>query len=243
LVEADGSINYDKVQSFSTSELAALFSYAWQPGGIKGLSLGTNLKLIYRGVGRFANAWGFGLDVAARYEIKALSLGLVVTDVTNTFNAWTFNTETFEDDFINTGNEVPQNSIEITRPSIRFGMAYDLKLGRRINLLMAVDNDVYFDGARVGSLIKGGSISMDPRAGLELSYLNSQYKRVAFLRGGLYNFQNIKTETGQEQLGMFPTAGVGFVVKNFTIDYALANIGNLAENLHTHIVSVRFFIQ
>ncbi|MDX2249938.1 MAG: PorV/PorQ family protein [Bacteroidia bacterium] len=243
LIEPDGSINYDKVQSFSNTDFAALFSYAWSPSSIKGLSLGTNVKIIYRGVGRFANAWGFGLDVAARYQIKNFRAGLMVTDVTNTFNAWTFNTETFEDDFIKTGNVVPLNSVELTRPSVRLGLGYDLKLARRLSLLLAVDNDVYFDGNRSGSLLSGGGVSIDPRAGLEFAYLNSQYRKVAFLRGGFYNLQNIKDQNGEDAVGLFPTAGVGIVLKNFQIDYALANIGNLSENLHTHIVSLKFHIQ
>ncbi|MEZ4772043.1 MAG: PorV/PorQ family protein [Bacteroidia bacterium] len=243
LVEPDGSINYDKVQSFSNTDFAALFSYAWSIPGIKGLSLGTNVKIIYRSVGRFANAWGFGLDVAARYQVKNFSAGLMVTDITNTFNAWTFNTETFEDDFIKTGNVVPLNSIELTRPSVRLGLAYDLKLARKLSMLVAVDNDVYFDGNRSSSLLSGSGISIDPRAGIELAYLNSQYRKVAFLRGGFYNLQNIKDQNGENAVGLFPTAGIGVVLKNFQIDYALANIGNLSENLHTHIVSLKFHIQ
>ncbi|MEO0468340.1 MAG: hypothetical protein AAF206_01870 [Bacteroidota bacterium] len=243
LVEADGTINYDKVQAFSASDFAAIFSYAWSPTGIKGLSLGTNVKVIYRGVGRFANAWGFGLDLAANYRSGNFSAGLVVTDATNTFNAWTFNTETFEDDFIRTGNLVPQNSIELTRPSVRLGLAYDLRFGKRASLLLSADNDVYFDGDRSGSLLSGSGISVDPRAGAELAWRNRQYRKVAFLRGGFYNLQNIKDTEGNDTVGLFPTAGIGFVVKNFQIDYALANIGNLSENLHTHIISIKFHVQ
>ncbi|MEZ4826018.1 MAG: PorV/PorQ family protein [Bacteroidia bacterium] len=243
LIEPDGSINYDKVQSFSNTDFAALFSYAWSPSGIKGLSLGTNVKIIYRGVGRFANAWGFGLDLAARYQKGNFRAGLMITDVTNTFNAWTFNTETFEDDFIKTGNVVPLNSLELTRPSVRLGLGYDLKLARKLSLLVAVDNDVYFDGNRSSAIFSTNGISIDPRAGLEFAYLNSQYRKVAFLRGGFYNLQNIKDQNGEEATGLFPTAGIGVVLKNFQIDYALANIGNLSENLHTHIVSLKFHIQ
>ena len=177
LIEPDGSINYDRIESFSNTDFAALFSYAWAPKGVKGLSLGTNLKIIYRGIGRFANAWGFGLDLAAKYQTKGLSVGLVVTDATNTFNAWTFNTETFEEDFIRTGNAVVQNSIELTRPSIRLGLGYDFKLSRRLNLLVAVDNDLYLDGNRSSAILSGNGVSFEPRAGMEFAYSNSQYRK------------------------------------------------------------------
>ena len=243
LVQPDGSIDYSKVTSFSVTNLAGLFSYAWNPRSIEGLSLGANVKLIYRGVGRFGNAWGFGLDLAARYEIGGLALGLVVTDASNTYNAWTYNTETFEQDFINTGNTVYQNSIEITRPSVRFGLGYTLKLGRRLNMLAAIDNDFYFDGKRVGALAATETVSWEPRGGIEIAYLNDQYRKVAFLRAGAYNVQRIQDIDGNDNTQLFPTAGVGIVIKNFTIDYALANIGNLSENLHSHIVSLKFHIQ
>ena len=201
------------------------------------------MKIVYRGVGRFGNAWGFGLDVAAQYQRNNFRAGLVITDATQTYNAWTYNTETFEEDFRRTGNVVYQNSIEITRPAARMGIGYDFKLAQKLRLLMALDNVMYFDGNRVGSLWSGGGVSIDPRAGMEFAYLNNQYRKVAFLRGGLYNIQNIIDDNGEEVLSLFPTAGVGFVVKNFTIDYALANIGNLSENLHSHIISLKFHIQ
>lgn len=243
LREADGSFNYSKVSSFSETQLAALISYAWQPAIVEGLNLGFNAKIIYRGVGRFANAWGFGVDLGARYQRGPLALAAVLTDATHTYNAWTFNTETFAEEFASTGNVIPTSSIELTRPALRLGLAYDFKVARRAKVLVAIDNDVYFDGKRPGSLAFIGNASLDPRVGLELALLNLQYRKVAFLRGGVYNIQNIIDAEGNPVTGLFPTIGAGVVLRNFTLDYALANIGNLSENLHTHIVSLKFHIQ
>jgi hypothetical protein len=243
LVEPDGQINYDRIQSFSVADLAVILSYAWRPQQVKGLHLGVNMKIIYRGIGRFANAWGFGLDVGAHYQRERFRAGLVLMDVTNTINAWTFNTETFAQAFIATGNEIPENSLELTRPTIRLGLAYDFRLGRRMSLLASLDNDLFTDGNRPFALISGGGVTLDPRAGLELAYLNAQYRKVAFLRAGAYNLQNVVNNDAEEALGLFPTAGVGIVIRNFQLDYALANIGNFSENLHSHVVSLRFHIQ
>ncbi len=243
LVEPDGTINYDRIQSFSVTDLAVILSYAWRPKQVQGLLLGVNMKIIYRGVGRFANAWGFGLDLGAHYEREHFRAGLVLMDATNTINAWTFNTETFGQAFINTGNELPENSLELTRPTIRLGVAYDFQLGRRFALLASLDNDIFTDGNRPFALISGGGLSLDPRAGLELAYKNSQYRKVAFLRAGAYNLQNVVNNDAEEVIGLFPTAGVGIVIRNFQLDYALANIGNFSENLHSHVVSLRFYIQ
>jgi hypothetical protein len=243
LIEEDGSINYDRVQSFSVTDFATLLSYAWRSQFIQGLSLGVNMKIIYRGFGNFGNGWGFGVDAAAHYQRDNFRAGLVLLDATNTFNAFTYNSETFGEAFVNTGNAVYESSIELTRPTVRFGAGYDLPLGRKLRLLTSVDLDIFTDGARPYALIKGGPFSLDPRLGLELAYLNQQYRKVAFLRLGAYNIQNIVDLDAQQRIGVFPTAGAGVVLRNFQIDYALANIGNLAQNLHSHVVSLKFHIQ
>lgn len=243
LIDPDGTINYDKVESFSATDLAALFSYAWQLKKIKGLSLGTNIKIVYHAFGRFANSWGLGLDLGLRYERGGFAAGLAFTDATNTINAWTFNTATFRDAFILTGNTIVENKIEYTRPSLRLGLAYELDLGDKLSALISVDNNLFFDGARFDAIAGAGDISLDPRAGLELAYKNELGRKVAFLRGGVYNIQNSFDTDGNEVTSLFPTAGVGLVIKNFTLDYALANIGNLSENLHSHVVSLKFHIQ
>ena len=241
LIRSDGSFNYDAIESFSATDLATMLSYAWRPGDK--LSIGASVKVIYRGAGRFANAWGFGLDVGLMYKLGRLSLGLVLTDATNTFNAWTFNTSTFEQAFVNTGNDVPQNRVEITPPTARLGIGYDLRLGSNLSFLLAVDNDFYFDGPRSASVVQLGNISLDPRVGAEIAYVNDEDRKVAALRGGFYNLQNIKDLEGEDATGLFPTIGAGIGVGNFQIDYALANIGNLSENLHSHVISLKLQLQ
>ena len=63
------------------------------------------------------------------------------------------------------------------------------------------------------------------------------------MRGGFYNLQNVIDENGDEVSGVFPTAGIGIVLKNFQLDYALANIGNFSQNLHSHVISLKFHVQ
>lgn len=243
LIREDGSFDYNSVSSFSASDFATLLSYAWTPEFLAGLSFGANLKIIYRGAGRFGNAWGFGLDLGAKYKRKGLQVGLSLRDATNTFNAWSFNTETFEDAFLNTGNEIPENSVLRIPMSLRFGVGYQFNIAHRLRLLASADGHVFFDGERESSLIRNASFSMDPHLGMELAYLNSQKEPIAFLRGGVYNLQNEKNTEGEDELGLFPTAGVGVIVKRIQLDYALANIGDLSQNLHSHVVSLKIILQ
>ena len=92
LFDADGNPNYDRIKSFSVADYAFLFSYA-KASKRKGLTYGANVKVIYRKVGEFATAWGFGLDIGTQYKMGKWRFGAMGRDITSTFNAWSFNTE------------------------------------------------------------------------------------------------------------------------------------------------------
>lgn len=243
LVEPDGSFNYNKLSSFSAADLAFLVSYAWQLRKAPRWSLGTNIKVIYRHAGNFANAWGFGIDLAAHYSHPTWKAGLVLRDATQTFNAWSFNTSTFEEAFLNTGNILPENSVEITRPSLRLALAHQLRINGRMHLWLAADTDVYTDGKRSSAVAQVGDFSFDPHLGIEWNYLNDRLQRLVSLRAGMYNLQNVKDLNGEDAFSLFPTVGLGLVIRQVEIDYALANLGNFSENLHSHIVSLNIHFQ
>src|SRR5438105_4971582 len=68
LVEADGSINYNNITSFSAADYAFLLSLAQSvklKDDNKKLSFGGNVKIIHRKAGDFATGWGFGIDLGA----------------------------------------------------------------------------------------------------------------------------------------------------------------------------------
>jgi len=79
LVEPDGSLNYNNIQSFSSADYAFLFSYAKQLKKVKYLDVifVANTKIIYRKVGTFASAWGFGLDAAVAFSCQRWMFGAV----------------------------------------------------------------------------------------------------------------------------------------------------------------------
>lgn len=233
LIDVNGSINYDNIQFFSSSDYGFLLSYARNLPILGGLKVGGNLKVIYRTVGDFSNAWGFGLDFGARKEINQWKLGLVVRDVFGTFNAWSHNTDQVEDIYALTGNDVPINSIEITLPRLVLGISRDFKLAEKFGLMAATDVDLTFDGKR-NTLVRSDFASLDPKAGLEFDY-----KKIAFLRFGVNQFQQIKDFDGSTSWTFQPNLGVGVKISELTIDYALTDIGDLAPGLFSHVFSIK----
>ena len=231
LYESDGTINYDNIVPFSAADYAFILSYA-QPLGDKGLTIGANAKVIRRVIGPFANSWGFGLDAGIQYKIgENLLLGAVVKDFTSTFNAWRFNFTDAEKDVLGiTGNEIPINSLELTRPSIVLGAAYNADIGD-FGLLAEANFNVFTDGQR-NVLVSANPLSIDPIVGLEFDY-----KDFVYLRGGVNKIQQELDLTGSEFWSVSPNLGVGLKVRKLHIDYAFTNVGATSDNTYSHVIS------
>ena len=86
LIGPDGTVNYDRIETFSASDYAVMFSYARNMNAKGNFSVGGNLKVINRTIGSFATAWGFGADIGAQWRGDLVSFGLSIRDVTTTFN-------------------------------------------------------------------------------------------------------------------------------------------------------------
>jgi len=240
LVEPDGTINYNNIRSFSSADYAMLVSYAqvlFEKEQRK-LSLGVNAKVIHRSVGSFAKAWGIGTDASLQYNSKSLKLGLVIRDITTTFNAWKFNfTEREKEVLYLTKNEIPIKSTEITAPRLILGAAYTKQLSEKINVQTEVNLDLTFDGKR-NVLISTMLLNVDPRVGMELGY-----RDLIFGRLGIYNFQKGLKDgdsTNTKYVWIYqPSAGIGFKIKNIKVDYAFTNLANQSNPLYSHIFSLK----
>jgi len=243
LVEPDGSINYNNIQTFSSADYAFLFSFAQnlKQTEKKNISFGINAKVIYRKVGKFASAWGFGLDAGIQMHGEKWHLGVVARDITTTFNAWSFHfTEQEKEVLYLTKNDIPVKSTEITAPRVILGGGYDLRLGKSVTLMAEANVDVTFDGQR-NTIVNGNTLSFDPHLGLE-----ANIKDVFFVRGGVTNFQKALKDgdtTNQTKVWIYqPSVGAGFKIKNVMIDYAFTNLANQSNPLYTHIFSIRLNI-
>lgn len=233
LIDADGNIRYDRITSFSVADYAFLLTYS-RKLPINGLSIGGNVKIIRRGAGDFAHAWGFGLDAALHYNFKHWFFGAAFRDVTGTFNAWKFNQDALHDAFVATGNEIPQNGVEITLPRIMLATGYLFRIGKKFTIYPEVDLVVTTDGKR-NVPIKSKIFSIDPAAGLEVGYNN-----IVFLRCGFCNFQQLTDFDQSKYVSWQPNIGVGINFYGFRLDYAFTDIGDQSIALYSHVFSLSF---
>jgi hypothetical protein len=241
LVEPDGSINYGNITSFSSADYAFLFSFAQKIKDVDDIktSFGVNAKVIYRKVGHFATAWGFGIDAGFKMQKDRWSLGIVAKDLTTTFNAWSFHfTDKEKEVLYLTKNDIPVKSTELTAPRLTVGTSYNFRLGSSVNLVAEADFDLTFDGRR-NTIISNNTMNVDPHAGVEASI-----KNVFFVRAGITNFQEALADgdtTNQKRVWIYqPSLGAGFKINNVSIDYAFTNLANQSNPLYTHIFSLKF---
>ena len=243
LYDANGNIDFDRIELFSVADYAMFFSYG-KKSKINGLRYGANAKIIYRNEGKFANAYGFGLDVGLQYDLKKWHFGVMAKDITTTFNAWFFNvSDEMRDVFFETGNEIPENSLEITMPSLNTGVGRSFKLGDKFGLDTELDLNFTFDGKR-NALISFNPISIYPRFGLDFNY-----RKIVFLRAGVNNFQTFpdfrrkqmeNNYLRENSFNFVPSIGLGIELFNFSIDYALTDVGNQSIALYSNIFSLRY---
>jgi len=238
LIDADGNINYDRVKKFSAADYAFIFSYARKKGknsigNEDGLSYGANVKIIHRLVGEYGKSWGFGLDAGVQYKKGKWIFAAVGKDITSTFNSWSYNADKLSTVYATTGNDIPKSSTETTNPRVVLGAAYATPLSEKFNIMAETNVNLTTDGRR-NVLVSADPISADPTIGLSVDF-----KKTIFLRGGLGNIQKSTDFTGKQIYTYQPNMGVGIKIKNFSLDYALTNVGNSSDALYSNVFSIR----
>ena len=247
LIDAQGNLDYDRVTTFSAADYGFIFSYARRLKKT-GVSFGTNAKIIYRRIGDFSNAFGFGIDASINYDYKKYRFSAVGRDITTTVNSW--NTELgddVEEIFTLTGNEIPGKSLEVTLPRIILAAKRLTAISQNLNLVTEIDLNFTADGRR-NTVIQSDNFSADPTFGLDLGY-----KDKLFIRGGIGNIQEASSlvpidlsveEPSNEEVitsewTFQPNFGLGLKLKNITLDYALTDIGNASDALYSNVFSIR----
>lgn len=238
LIDEQGNVDYDRITYFSAADNAFLLSYAYAFPQVPGLSVGANAKIVHRKIGQFAKSWGFGIDFGLMYNRKGWQAGLMLRDGTSTFNAWRYSlTDDVIAVFEETGNEIPENGLEVTVPALLLGGGKTVHFGKGFHGTFALGLDCTFDGKR-NSLIKSNVMSIDPHFGMEFDY-----KKIVALRMGIGNFQQETDFDGKMKTTLQINFGVGVNIKNVVaIDYAFTDLGNLSIAQYSHVVSLRVSI-
>ncbi len=233
LIDSQGNIDYNRINLFSAADYAFNMAYA-RSLPLQGLNIGFNAKVVHRSIGDFASSWGFGLDAALQFQKNDWLFGLMLRDITTTFNAWNID----EDKFEKIQNAVPgQNqelpeTVELTLPKAQLGIAKKFEINRDFGLLTEFDLNMRF--TKTNDIISTDFVSIDPAFGFQVDYIN-----MVFLRAGLGNIQNIEEFDGSTSTSLQPNFGVGFRYQGIYIDYALTNIGSVGNALYSNIFSIK----
>lgn len=233
LIDEQGNIDYNRISLFSTADYGLTFSYA-RKLKIEGLQYGINAKVIRRIIGDFANSWGFGLDAGIQFTRNDWQFGLMVRDITTTYNIWNIDEEAFEQiaGAVEGQNQELPESTEITLPKAHLGIARKFTIHYDYTILSAVNLNMQF--ARTNDIISTDVVSIDPALGFEFGYTD-----LVFVRAGVGNFQNIRQIDNTEKVGFQPNIGLGFKYKGIQIDYALTDLGDQSAALYSNIFSVK----
>lgn len=233
LIDSEGNIDYNRISLFSTADYGLTFSYARQMK-LEGFQYGVNAKVIRRVIGDFANSWGFGFDVGLQFDRNDWHFGLMLRDITTTYNVWAIDEDKYQEiqDAVAGQNQELPESTEITMPKAQLGIAKKFEFHYDYTLLAAVNLNMQF--ARTNDVIASDAVSIDPAVGFEFGYTD-----LVFLRAGVGNFQNVQQLDGSTKVNFQPNIGLGFKYKGIQIDYALTDLGDQSAALYSNIFSVK----
>ncbi|MBD3724220.1 MAG: PorV/PorQ family protein [Flavobacteriaceae bacterium] len=235
LIDSQGNIDYNRISLFSTADYGLTVSYA-RSLPIDGLNYGINAKIIHRIIGDFASSWGFGFDLGIQYisDEEDWKFGLMLRDITTTYNTWTINEDKYNeirDAIPGENQELPETS-EVTLPKAQLGISKKYIIRYDYSITGAANLNMQF--AKTNDIISTNIVSVDPAVGFEAGYID-----LIFLRGGVGNFQQITQIDGSNKLSFQPNFGVGFKYKGIQVDYALTDLGNQSTALYSNIFSVK----
>ncbi|WP_263841922.1 hypothetical protein [Salinibacter sp.] len=235
-----------RITRFSAADWALFVSYSRAVG--ERLSVGVNFKGIHRSIGDFANAWGYSMDVAARYRAGPYRLGVVVRDVTTMLQSWSVNPGAFEVNCINPIDEqpfdaclnedgtliennaaryqavfdqrIPQGGTALVLPVARLGSGAVWPVGDGHTLTVGLDVDVAVDGRRA-FVPNIGDVSFRPRLGMAFRYAG-----VVELRGGVQRLQ-VGDPIGVD---LTPSVGAGLDLEQVSVDFSFGDFAGLVAD-------------
>lgn len=219
------------ITRFSAADMALFFSYATQR--TKQLSYGASAKIVRQKLGPFAQAWGYSLDVGAKYKTSLADFGVTVHDLTTMQKMWDVDESAFGDyetQFDSLGATLPTGQNEYVLPSVKLGVSRLFQVND-FSITGAIDTDLLFEN-RQAYYINIGRMSIEPHVGGEVSY-----KDVIAFRAGVTDFITDPVSG----FSVSPTLGMGLKISSFVLDYGFASFAGASSDLgFTHRISLRF---
>lgn len=230
-------------RSFSAADLAFFLTYSRALSDR--LAVGLTAKLIRRGIGDFATAMGYSLDLGIQYRAGQFLFGANIQDLTTMLQSWSVDPDAFGTTTLDpatgqpytfaelTGDAIPEGGTELVLPVARLGTGYLLPLGPN-TLALGFDVDLAFDGQQAFAL-NAGDISFHPRFGTEFSY-----KGVVALRAGINRIQHSE----QHGWDFTPSVGTGLTLNQLSINYGFGDFAGWVSDLgYTHRISLRLVLE
>jgi hypothetical protein len=201
---------------------------------LDGLQYGVSAKVIRRIIGKFANSWGFGVDVGFKFRKNKWDIGLMLRDITTTYNIWNIDEDEYAkiQNAVEGQNQEKPESTEITLPKAQLGISRKFEYNYDYTFLPAINLNMEF--AKTNDIVASDFVSIAPAVGFEFGYTD-----LVFLRTGFGNFQNITQIDNTTKLSFQPNVGLGFKYKGIQIDYALTDLGNQSAALYSNIFSLK----
>jgi len=233
LIDSQGNINYDNIELFSAADYALQVSMA-RKQIFKNIDLGVNAKIIHRRIGKFATSYGFGFDAGVQINRNDWHYGLMIRDITTTFNTWSIDDEAFaqiQNAIPGSNQELPETT-ELTLPKAQIGVTKDWNIRSDIGLQTALEMNVRF--TQTNAIINSSFASVEPSFGFV-----ADYEDMVFLRGGINNLQEETLFDDSKSFSWQPNIGVGFKYNGIQVDYALTNIASIGTALYSNVFSVK----
>ncbi len=233
LIDSNGNIDYSRIHLFSAADYALIFSFA-RKDIMKQWDLGVNTKIIHRRIGDFATSFGFGFDLGIRKEKGDWSYGLMLRDVTTTFNSWNIDEDKLQQiqEAIPGENQSVPEKLELSLPKAQLGISRHWGLTKDISMDSSLELHMRF--SKTQDLVHSDFVSFSPALGLQADYMN-----IAFVRLGVNNMQQVVLYDDTQSISWQPNMGAGFRYRGVQIDYALTNLASLGNALYSHVFSIK----
>ncbi len=234
LVDTAGQIDYNRITYFSTADYALFLSFADKLDTKNPLNYGLSAKIIYRHIGNFASAYGFGLDAAVSMPVGKWNMAATLKNIAGTYTFWAIHKNAFEASILDSLIPTDFKSLEIASQELSLGVQRAFRLNDFLQLSTEIDAKIPFVGKR-NAILTSSFASLYPAVGAELVY-----KTLAFLRLGINQFQKFEAFDSKKFIQSKLSLGIGLHIKQITLDYAFVGFAN-SDNLQaSHVLSLSY---